>query len=208
MAGLSLIQPLLLTEQHYEYILAGYAAFLGPEKIKTEFEVCFPEAMRDIRSEVDWDRRLLVTIQHLYPGHPQFDQKRWGVLFAGLRRNYLHSVEDSMLSSPRARLRIMEETLDELSAHAAEHPDTFTECKKLQLDVLKQAKIESRDYYKHLSTVDITQEEMRARLRTFTIDQITEFKERHKEGEDPMLIIADIEDRETPETPMIGGDSN
>lgn len=192
-----LVQPLTLNDQHSEYVLAGYAAFQQPAKILAEFEACFPESVATFSASHDnWKKRLLVAIQYLYPGHPKFDTQKWGSIFSGLRRNYLHSVKDSMLSSARARLAIMETTLEKLDAHAAENPESFVECKKLQLDVLKQAKVESYDYFGHQAmNVGSTEEEMKKELRTCTAEEIVEFKERCKEGEDPFSVIKDIKSR-------------
>ena len=192
MSKASLVSPLALTEQQIEYVISGYAAFREAEEILPEFCACFPEAVDAFQSEEDWEGRLKVAIERLYPGHPRFPKKH-NLLFQAMRRTYLANVEDCMVSSAHARLVIMEETLAELESHAKAHPETFLECKKMQLDILKSAKDESYAFAKvHSGKKRLSPEEIQAVMQKLPKPELAIFRERHMNGESPDLILSEM----------------
>ena len=189
--------PFVLNAQQKEYTLAGYAAFQKKEKIFDEFCACFPEVAEGFQSEYpeDWEQRLMVSIEELYPGHPRFN-KELNVLFSGLRRNYLQSVSDSRSGNARVRFAIMDETLDKLDEFMETNPESTLECVRLRIDVLKRASDESYAFFEaNVGRAGYTEEEVRALLSKMSPEQVEEFKGRYKEGEHPDKIIMDFEER-------------
>ena len=190
-----IVQPFNLTEQQAEYVLSGYAAFLEPEKILIEFCACFPMTVTEFKKDPAWEQRLQLSIRNLYPGHPEC-QEKYGAMFAGMRRKYLSTIEGEKLSSARARLRIMEETIDELDAHGEKFQDTFVDCKKLKLEVLKAAQKESQVFQDmNVGKHGMTQEEIEDMIAQLPTEEYEEFKERYKKGEHPDSILLDIQQR-------------
>lgn len=190
-----IVQPFHLTEQQAEYILSGYAAFLDPEKIFEEFCACFPMTISEFKKDEAWKQRLQISIQNLYPGHPEC-QERYGAMFASMRRKYLSTLEGEKLSSARARLRIMEETIEELDAHGERYQETFVDCKKLKLEVLKAAQKESYAFQEsQVGKHGLTEEEIESMVSELPDEEFEEFRKRYKSGEHPDSILMDIQRR-------------
>lgn len=192
-----LVKPFELTKQQAEYVLAGYAAFQDAETIFEEFKACFPESV--IAFEYDsppgeWQKRLQLAIQLLYPGHPNFP-KELNILFSGMRRSYLSTIEESRLGSARVRLDIMDKTIKELDEYREKYKDveTVVACQKLKLEVLKAAKTESYAFAESKTgRHGLSQEEIERLMAQLSDSQLAEFKERYAAGEFPDMIIADM----------------
>lgn len=190
-----LVEPFQLTTQQEEYILSGHAAFLTVDQIVIEVTACFPEWRDQIIENypTTWEKRLELSVRRLYPAHPEFPEK-YKSIFPAMRRTYISTISDEMLSSSRVRLSLMTDTMRELENYGKEYPDRLVETSKLKLEILKAAKTESYEFAdRQTGKLGMTEEEIKALIKSLPQHQLTEFKERYKSGEHPDLILADIQ---------------
>ena len=190
----ALVNPIEFSDLQAEYVLSEYAAYEKPEEIYLSFREAFPKAI-DLLSEEYGEQNvrepLMLAIKRMFPGHPEFNKEKYGVLFDVLRSKHLDSIQDSFLGHSVNRLKKAEEILEKLENHAEEYPDTFTECYKLSISVLKEARAEEAELAKVANTTrpQVTPEEVQYLISKLDEGQLEEFTECYEAGEDPVSII-------------------
>ena len=180
MNAIQIIEPFELTEQQEEFVLSGYAAYEDDATIYIEFMEAFPETINDwVESfgEDNVEEPLRMSIKHLYPGHHKFPRKRLGLTFDVLRRQYLATQDDEKMGQSRNRQRMALKIYEQLEDHAKEHPDTFLQCKKLQLEVLEESREEHTAIQKVIEAKEpsVTVEEIKLMMKGLTQEQFDEF---------------------------------
>ena len=181
-----LVEPLVLTEQQQEYILACYAAFQSPDQIIETFCECFPVDLARFKEHGSeaWKERLYVAIKHLSPEHPKFPEV-YNATFSQMRLNYLRSHNDRMLTNTRSVLKRLNEELNELNEKTKTHPQNFLAFQRRKLKLIQEARKISYQFFSKigLAIEDPMLSVARGRLRLMEniINELDAYIDKHKE---------------------------
>ena len=189
-----LVAPFVLSDQMIEYVLSAYAAFQPPDIIFDEFCACFPSIIEEFKKNEKWEDKLQLAIRELHPSRPE-SQKKYGAVFASMRRTFFSTIDGERLGSVRARLQLMDKVITDLDDHAMLNPKTFVDCQRLKLDVLKAADSQARAFQElRTGNSSLTEEEIKEMVSQLPPHLYEEFKNRYKEGrESPEVILLDIQ---------------
>ena len=191
-----IIKPIPLSEQQESFVLAGHAAFESYEDIYSEFALAFPEAMNVFFEDHSnaYQQMLEESIRRLHPSNAHFDHERLGPTFTALRRNYLNNQEDEYFGQSRNRLKVAQDSYNRILIEMEQNPEKFVDCQRLIIDLLKETRAETTAFAVPAlpGRNEVSSEEMARMIAQLDNEQLEEFTDAKKRGEDPHSVLTRI----------------